>query len=242
MYYTEHFEVTTHDTDPFGVARPSALLAFMQETADHQMRDKKPSYMDLYNEGKAFLLSRIAVTVHAPLHAYDKIDVESWPVESRGATFNRCYRITRAGKLIALGQAYWALVDVNTRKLLRVTDVDLSNYQHGPLQPVDGIRFRAPDDLPAVGTHIVAYHETDVNRHMNNTRYADMLLDHLPAHDGRTFAEFSIHYKNEAPQGETLTILRSDAEPTENGDRLFFRTLRQDGSVNIEAQALLKTL
>ena len=242
MYYTEHYEVTTHDTDPFGVARPSALLAFMQETADHQMRDKKPSYMDLYNEGKAFLLSRIAVKVHAPLHAYDKIDVESWPVESRGATFNRCYRITKGGQLIAEGQAYWALVDINSRRLLRVTDVDLSNYEHGPLQPVDGIRFRAPDDLPQVGTHTVAYHETDVNRHMNNTRYPDLLLDHLPQHDGRTFAEFSIHYKNEAPQGESLTVCRSAGEETDNGERIYFRTLRSDGSVNIEAQVLLKTL
>lgn len=242
MFYTECYEVSTHDTDPFGVVRPSALLAFMQETADHQMRDKKPSYMDLYNEGKAFLLSRIAVKIHAPLHAYDKIAVESWPVESRGATFNRCYRITRAGQLIAEGQAYWALVDVNTRKLLRTTDVDLSNYQHGPLHPVDGIRFRAPDDLPTVGTHTVAYHETDVNRHMNNTRYADLLLDHIPDHDGRTFAEFSIHYKTEAPQGESLTICRSEPKAAQDGERLFFRTLCQDGRTNIEAQVLLKTL
>ena len=242
MFYTEHFQVTTHDTDPYGVVRPGALLAFMQETADHQMRDKKPSYMDLYNEGKAFLLSRVAVKVYAPLHAHDQIDVESWPVESRGATFNRCYRITKGGQLIAEGQAYWALLNLATRRLLRVTDVDLSNYEHGPLQPVESIRFTAPEDIPAIGTHVVAYHDTDVNRHMNNTRYPDLLLDHLPAFDGRTFAEFSIHYKAEAPLGETLTVCRSAGEETGDGERIYYRTLRADGSVNIDAQVLLKKL
>lgn len=242
MYYTEHFEVSSHDIDKYDVARPACVLRFMQEAANHQMRDKKPSYMDLFREGKAFLLSRIAVKTHKPLRSYDKIDVITWPVESKGATFNRCYRIERAGELIAEGQAIWALVDVHTHKLYRVTDVDLSNYEHGPLVPVDGIRFQLPDDLPQVGSHVVAYHETDVNGHLNNTVYPDLLLDHLPVHDERTIADFSIHFRAEAKLGETLSIFRSDPVDTSEGQRLFFRTARADGSANIDAQVTLRKL
>ena len=242
MYYTEHFEVSSHDVDRFDVARPGSVLRYMQETANHQMRDQKPSYMDLFREGKAFLLSRMAVTTHLPLHSYDKIDVQTWPVVSRGATFDRCYRIERGGQCVAEGQAVWALVDVNTHKLYRVTDVDLSNYVHGPLVPVPGLRFQTPDGMPRVGEHTVAYYETDVNSHLNNTVYPDLLLDFLPAHDGRTVADFSIHFRAEARLHETLSFYRSDPEDTPAGQRLCFRTARADGTPNIDAQVILRTL
>ncbi len=241
MIYTEHFEVSSHDTDRYDVARPSALLRYMQEAANHQMRDCKPSYMDLYNDGKAFLLSRIAVVTHAPLHAYDKIDVQTWPcTSSRGASFDRCYRILRQGELIAEGQALWACVDIHTRKLYRVTDIDLTNYHHADLIPVDGLRFHVDDDLTQVGAHTVAYHETDVNAHLNNTHYPDLLLDHLPTPTAPTLLDFSIHYRHEAKQNETLTLLRSSLTPTASGTRCTFRTTLPDGTVNIEAQVTLR--
>lgn len=242
MYYTEHFEVSSHDVDARGIVRPACVLRYMQETANHQMRDKKPSYMDLFNDGKAFLLSRMAVKTHRAMYSYDRIDVMSWPVESRGATFNRCYRIERAGELIAEGQAIWALVDVNTHHLYRVTDVDLSNYEHGPLVPVEGLRFQLPDELTQVGQHTVTYHETDMNGHLNNTFYPEILLDHLPQYDERTLADFSIHFRAEAKRNETLTIFRSEPMDTPDGQRLFFRTQRTDGSANIDAQVTLRKL
>ena len=195
MFYTEHFSVSSHDVDRFDIARPGCVLRYMQETANHQMRDQKPSYMDLFRAGKAFLLSRMAVTTHLPLHSYDKIDVQC----------------------VAEGQAVWALVDISTHRLYRVTDVDLSNYTHGPLVPVPGLRFQTPDDMPRVGEHTVAYYETDVNSHLNNTVYPDLLLEGCSGGGGRF-------------------------EDTPAGQRLFFRSVRADGSPNIDAQVTLRAL
>ena len=240
--YTEHFEVSSHDVDPNGIIRPSSVLRYMQEAANHQMRDEKPSYMDLFNEGKAFLLSRIAVHTFEPLHQYDHIDVVNWPADGRGATFYRCYRIECNGHPIAQGLGIWALVDTHTHRLYRVGEVSFPNYTTGDLVQVEGLRFRLPEELERVGTHTVCYHETDCNRHLNNTNYPDLLLDVLPERDTHYISDFSIHFIAEAPLGEELTFYRSPAIATAAGLCRYFRTERADGSANIEAMVHLSPL
>ncbi len=59
MRYTEKYKVTSHDVDVNNNMKPSLVLRYMQETANHQMRDRKPSYYDLFFAGKSFIITRI---------------------------------------------------------------------------------------------------------------------------------------------------------------------------------------
>ena len=52
MKYSEHYEVTCHDVDQNNHIKPTNLVRYMQETANHQMRDRKPSYYDLFLTAK----------------------------------------------------------------------------------------------------------------------------------------------------------------------------------------------
>ena len=97
--YEERFAISSHDVDPLGALRPDALLRLMQETANHQMRDERPSYMELFEAGKAFLLSRMAVEVYAPLHQYEQVCSATWPAGGRGAAHYRCSRIARGDEI-----------------------------------------------------------------------------------------------------------------------------------------------
>lgn len=238
--YQEQFEISSHDIDPDGIVRPSCLLRYMQESANHQMRDEGPSYMELFDEGKAFILSRMVVHTYAPLHQYEQIDTFNWPSEGKGATFYRCHRIERDGKVVAEALGYWALVDIHTHKLYRVGEVTFPNYTQGELKELDGVRFRLPEQMTLVGKHIVAYHETDCNRHLNNTYYPDLLVDFLPERDTHYVSDFSIHFVKEAPLGEELSVYISEPEEAPDGLHRYFRTERASGGVNIEAVVTLK--
>ena len=66
MYYSAHYRTKWHDTDGDGFLRPSALLVYMQETANLQCREYGMDLTDLHHvEGKGFLLSRMTVKVFA---------------------------------------------------------------------------------------------------------------------------------------------------------------------------------
>ncbi len=243
MYYTAHFETMNHDTDANGIVRPSIILRYMQETANHQMRDCKPTYDELFADGKAFILSRMTVKVNRIIKAYENIEVQTWPCPGKGATFLRCYVITANGEEIARGLGHWALVDINTKGLLRSGDVDLSNYTYGEPFEMSGVRFRIPsDEMQAVGSYRVHYPLIDCNRHMNNTNYPDMFFSFIPDVDKRYVTDFSITYRTEAPLDAELKVEISEPHVEGNGTvTYFFRTYTSD-KINSEAFMTLKSI
>ena len=131
----------------------------------------------------------------------------------------------------------WALINTETRALVRVNDFELGLDTHEP-HSLALTRFTMPTAIREVGTYTVNYGDLDQNRHMNNTRYPDMYSNFLPL-DGMRIRSISINYKNEAPRGERLRVERADAM---DGKTFYFRTLREDGQVNTEAEIELEEI
>ena len=78
MAYTAEYEVTSHDVDLNNHIEPTYLIRYLQETGNHQMRDRKPSYFELLDEGKTLVLIRISVEIEKQLHQYDRFTVRTW--------------------------------------------------------------------------------------------------------------------------------------------------------------------
>lgn len=241
--YTEHYATLNHDTDAKGIVRPSCIQRYMQETANHQMRDCKPSYDDLFNEGKAFILSRMTLECKRTLNQYEKIDVQTWPSSNdKGVTFTRCYVIYADGEEVAKGLAVWALVDISTKTLIRVSDCDLSNYVHKEPFEMKGLRFRIPKEMTDVGRCDVTYSLCDCNMHMNNTNYLDMFFNFVPEVERLYVSEYSITYKKEAKLGAALSIKRSCPIENEDGSITYYFASYIGEEVNAECMMRVSTV
>ncbi|MBE6686876.1 MAG: hypothetical protein E7591_06545 [Ruminococcaceae bacterium] len=238
MPYTSFYETQNHDTDLCGNLRPSAVQKYMQETANRQMRDSGPTYEELFEKGQAFILSRMAVKIHRSIKQYENIRVETWPSnKDKAAAFTRCYVIYSGDEEVARGLGIWALVDINTKSLLRVSDMDFSNYEMGEPFEIKDIRFRIPkDEMKYAGDFKVFYTLCDCNRHMNNTNYPDLYLSFIPDADKCTVTDYSITYKAEAPLNETLMVEISEPHENENGTLTYFFRTMTGGLVNSECR------
>lgn len=238
MKFSENFTVNSHLCDANGIARPTAVISFMQEAANIQLRTYGPSADELRANGQAFVLSRIGVGVYAPLYAYKTYTMQTWSCESRGFSFYRCHRLLDGDEVLAEAVSVWALIDIVNKKPLRTTEFH-PNFDHEEILDFEvpsRIRITA-DALSEVGEHTVRYSETDINRHMNNTVYADMLCNFIDMTDRRA-TRININYFNEAPLGEKLTVCLEEAE-----DSIYrFRTLREDGKINVEAEIQLTAI
>ncbi len=244
MYFSQTYQTKWHDTDPCGVLRPSALLVYMQETANHQCRDWGYDLDRLHREESlGFLLSRVMLRVRKPLHAYEEIEVRTWCPPSRGLTFLRCFSVHRDGEAVAEAVSHWALMDMSTRKLVRVTDFK-QDFPVGELPAEDAVprRVQIPSGtaMETVGERRIVYSDLDFNFHMNNTRYPDMVCDFLPDSSGhpdmrgRFVSSLSLSYLREAAYGDTLTVSRAAVEGC--SDTYLVRTVRTDGQVCCEAE------
>ncbi len=233
--YKTNIEVDIHDIDPNGVARASALMRYIQSCAQSQLSEGGMSYDELKNMGRAFILSKIKMEFTSPVRVYDRLTACTYPCESRGYSFLRCYAIERGEEVIGRAVSVWALIDTQTRSLVKVDDFNLGLEVHDS----NGMalqRFYLPSELCEVGTYTVNYADLDQNGHMNNTRYPDMYSNFLPL-DGYRIEGISINYLNEAPRGEKLRVYSAS-----QGDIFYIRTIREDGKVNSEAEIKLASL
>ena len=241
MKYQEKFEVASSMIDRNGHIRPSDLIRFMQETADHQMRDEKPSYVELFEQGQAFIITRMLVKVHAQLLEYDHVLGSTWSAGCKGATFYRNYLLERGEELCAEAYSEWTVVNHKTGKLCRASEVDISSYSKDELRaPVLPKRFRFPKDLPweEVEVHRVRYSECDMNRHMNNAVYLNLLWDHIPEIWDKEVTSLNIRYMHEAAEGTAITIRMTQIDSEFSGDpdaeEVFGFLTEVEGQTNVE--------
>ena len=233
MIYTEKYRISSQKCDFNGVVRPSEILRYMHETANLQMRKYGPSNAELRAENKAFILSKINLSFYRELRAFDEIRVETWAVESKGVSFYRCSRVFRDEDLVAEMVAVFALVDIETKRLCRVTDVEFGFDAEPNMLELDlPARFRIPEEveLGLIGEYTVNYSDTDINMHMNNTKYPDMVCDFLPDPANLRVVGMSLAYYREAAFGDTVTVERADG-----GEGVYYFRTKKGDAVCLEA-------
>ena len=239
MKWTEKYRINTHDTDFNRVVSASGIMRYMQDSSNYQMEGESPSYNELFDSGLAFVLSRLRLSIYAPLYSHDEITAETWACESRGVSFNRCYRIMKGDTIAAEAVSVWGLLDLNTHRLRRVDSVELGYSTDEMLELDNPARIRIPHDagLVLVGEHRVSYGEVDINRHLNNTHYPDMFCNFIPEMDGNRVTSMGMSFLSEAPLGEQLKIYMSNYDGI-----YYFRSIKEDGTTNAEAEFILEEI
>lgn len=209
MKWSGEYTVNANDVDFNNIVSVSNMLRYMQDAANYEMEEDGLSYNELFLRGLSFVLSRIRMSFYSPIYAHEKIEVQSWACESRGVQFNRCYRIMKNGVIAAEAVSVWALVGVNDRHLHRVNEFDLPYRKDEMLELDMPARFKIPDDVDMrlVSERVVEYADVDMNGHMNNTHYPDVLCSHLSENmRGQRVISMGISFLSEAPLGESVKI------------------------------------
>ena len=237
MEFRTKVNVDIHDVDHNGIARMSSLMRYIQSAAQTQLTVNGMSYDELRRMNRAFILSRIKMEFTEPVRAYEPLTAVTYPCESRGYSFLRCYALEKDGRTIGRAVSIWALIDTETRALVKVNDFELGLETHEP-HSLSLTRFSVPALMREVGTYTVNYGDLDQNCHMNNTRYPDMYANFLPL-DKKRIRTISINYHNEAPRGEKLRIKLGEGM---DGNTYYIRTVRSDGKINSEAEILLENI
>lgn len=236
--YSYPISIDVHDVDYNGVARASSLLRYLQSAAQLQLTAHCHSYDELKAANRVFVLSRIRMEFSDTVRAYDPLIATSYPCESRGYSFLRCYRLERDGVTIGRAASVWALLDTERHALVRVDQFDLGI----PLLPFTNeltvSHIKLPAELRKIGEYRVRYADADQNRHLNNTRYLDLFCEFLPMEKKRICAA-TVSYLNEAPLGDLLSVEYGEGIGEEGLPAFFFRTRRGDGRVNAEAEIVL---
>lgn len=249
MRYTKEFEVSSHDVDVNNHIKPSSLQRYMMETAMCQMRDRKPAYAELFAKDQAFILTRVTIEIFHQIQQFTKIQVQTWNCPAKGVTFLRCFEVYCEGELMARAHTVWGVASPSSGKLWKSTEVDISNFEsEEALEMTLPTRLRFPKELEfeEVGTKTVLYGEVDMNMHMNNTYYMDVLWNYIPDIQNKELTSVCLRYHAEAPLGGELEISRGQLkQPLEEDHQAeetwCFKTM-VEGALNLEAMVGVRQL
>ena len=227
--FRKRIEVDVHDVDFNGVCRVSSLMKYIQSTAQQQLTENGMSYDQLKDMHRAFIISKIRLEFTEPIYTYDRLEAETFPCVSRGYSFLRCYALYKNGEPIGRAISVWALIDTENRSLVKVGDFDLNLSTFEPWDmPIGHIRL--PSSMTKVGEYVVSYADLDRNKHINNTKYADIFASFIPL-DKKRIDSITISYVNEAKFKDKLDVFLE-----KSGDLYYVRTVREDGKINAEAE------
>lgn len=235
MKYTEKYKIKWHDTDASRNVRYSQMLVYMQETANLQLESMGRSLDAMRDTEKlGFILSKIKLVFHAPLKAYDEIEVSTWTCGGRGYSFNRCFEIRRGDDLIAEAISFWALLDIESRRLVRCEGFSLGTEDEEPLCIEVPRRIKFPEfPLEMLGKREIRYSDLDYNMHMNNTKYPDMLCDFMPIDKVGDVKEMTLEFLHESAYKDVLSFHVAE----ENG-AFYFKTQNEKGDICLTAQVV----
>jgi len=206
--YRKKIVLASRDVNMHRRLRTSRLFEFMQEAAIR--------HTEQLGAGRALTLDRgilWVVTMQqariARMPEYDEeILLESWPGKTMHVLFPRYFRLLdAAGNCLVTASALWTLVDRESRKLVFPENCGVNI----PAE-ITGFETSLPSPVPrreADRSHAftVPFSYVDLNGHMNNTRYYDLVEDLCPAAArGDTPALISAEYSGELRLGDAVRV------------------------------------
>ncbi len=231
--YRFEYRLRSCDVDAKRRFRLSRLFEMLQEAAI--------AHTELLGAGRSRTLDRgflWVVTLQnlyiSRLPEYDeRIVLESWPGETMHTLFPRYWLIRdeRGGELLR-ASSVWTLMDERTR---RMAAEDETGIVIGGLVTGNEAPFPRPPRLlkaPEPLGFTVPRSFTDLNGHMNNTRYFDLAEDLLPEDlAGCAPCEIMSEFSGEAREGDCIALTKETDGDTfrlagECGRRLFRLSIR----------------
>lgn len=233
--YERSFTITSSEVDACGNCRPAALLSFFQDVADEHSVRMGIGRKDLLTEhGAIWMLARVWIRLNRPLKMNETVEIRTWHRGAGGLILYRDFDLTVDGEPVGEAVSAWVVAEMESRKMLRPASVPSIAASAVPecVKDKQLKLIRTPKERGYVYTKTIRFSDLDINGHMNNTKYADVLLDALTPEElqGRYISEMQLNYSQECLYGESVDICRQMEESS-----CYIDGCGQDGARRFEA-------
>lgn len=150
-----------------------------------------------------------------------EVTVKTWASYSKRFSTLRDFEMyDDAGNLICIASSKWALIDISTKSITKITEEIIGKYEperKSVFEIEDIPKIKIPNIVgePAFSFH-VQRKDIDVNHHIHNTYYLDYAYEALPQeiYEAKEADEFEIMYKSGAKLGNDVDCYYINEEKT----------------------------
>jgi acyl-ACP thioesterase len=217
--FTQEHEITYAYRDINDNPFPDHIMQIVQDISEDHSASMGLGYKNLKEKNQTWILVKTRIVFLAPV-PIEPLKVSVWPLKP---TFLSCPReaqfVDKDGHLLIKSFSEWAVIDLNTRKLVRpnftYADGYIKDKTNFPGSPLNLIKPLDLTGLKPVLIHQVQFTDLDHNRHANNTHYASLALDSIPDVSSLKLTDLQINYVKECHFGEKVsTLVKQQGELT----------------------------
>lgn len=236
--HTIHRMVEYAYCDHRGAVRLSWLLAAAQQASMEHCTAAGIGDSYFRDKGLVFLLAKLSLDIPQMPMGGQELALFTQPNLPYRAQYRRITNFSApGGTLLAAMDARWVLVDIHSRKLLRKLP-DGVEFPFLAAEELPDLRPLCPGELTPCEQVTVRFSMLDVNGHMNNAVYGDLVCNVLEPQlmTDRRLRKVEVFYHREARLGDVIALATHLAD-----DRFFIRGTIGD-MVCFEAAGTLLTV
>ena len=208
MQLEKCYELRSADFDCYDRIHPSSVLSLFQDVAGIHANELGVGFDALMAQKTIWVLTKVCYRMVGTPRRYETVRVRTWPLPPARVNFRREYVMeTPDGEVLIRGSSEWVVVHSEKRRVLPATDLYPSDdyctdtcfqgrLAKVPLFPTEGEGHRL----------VTGFTQLDINGHINNTCYADYVMDALAPGAGETVREMQIDYHRELRSGQEAAL------------------------------------
>ena len=205
---SEQYEIEYQNVDYYGEYKYADLLSKLSNLAT-----KNAIEIGLWNEsfnGKyGWVLVKQTVKLIRPLLVGEKLTVSTRAKGERKIQYFRTYDLKVNNEVIGGVYSVWTLIDIEKRRIVRpqkvgITIPECEEYnsfveKYEPLLELDTHKV--------ISRHVL-YSDIDLNKHMNNARYLEWVMDLIPQEvlEKYFIGEMTMHYQKEIAPNSVVDL------------------------------------
>lgn len=207
--WEKEYTLRAGDFDKFNRIKPSSVLDLFQDAAGQHAEEIGVGFEAMLNRSYLWVLTRVKFKIISHPKRYEAVKIKTWPLAPNRLNYRREYCMEdENGERLIVGSSEWVVMHSEKRRLLSVPDLyPFSDGFHSEMM-FDG-KLGKVGDFTAQGVPYnvrAGFSELDVNGHVNNTKYANYVLDAVNPQREDILESLQIDYRKEVVQDTKLSV------------------------------------
>jgi acyl-ACP thioesterase len=240
--FKRHYEINSIFVNARKKLGLYALLNLLQDAAWTHANELGFGYEDSLRRKVFWVLTRQKVVMQEWPAWHESIEIHTWIRPILKSFTYRDFEIFHEDRKIGEATTSWVLLDADTR---RPTTIDFENIDNivrkeGALE-IDAPKISLKPDLESRAEFQVRNSDLDVNEHVNNTKYAQWILDSIPRewHHEFELHSFEVNFLAETFSQDLISIqMEPEKKEPVQGEWIQFQGYRRADEKTVFAARL----
>ena len=208
------YEIKFTDADPYDILKPSSLLSFMEESACLSADELGFGYNAIMPKNLGFILVNYYIELKHPVKLGELLEVHTWPLRPKHLIFLRDFEFFSGSEKVGVGTSRWCMINTQTYTMMPASaffDKDFfDNCNTERSVEFNSWKISSLEECKFAYSKLISYSDYDHYFHVNNTKYADFLMDTFTVEElsNKFISKLQITYVKQCKIGEVLDLYK----------------------------------